>query len=65
MVLKRNYENLPIHVQQMINEKLERLSELSSVTTIRERQYMFLRWLDTLPITDSQVFYIYTNTEVV
>ncbi len=58
------YENLSLTITNKINNKLKKLNDLKNITTEKERQYVFLKFLQTLAITEKQVFDIYTNTSI-
>lgn len=60
----RLYEGVSKEVTQKINDKLDQLEARRNMTTDRERQYMFFKFLQTLPLTEKQTFDVYTNTAV-
>ena len=58
------YENVSHAIELKINEKLEHLRKLADMMTAKEQQYSFLKFLQNLPLAETQVFDIYTNTEI-
>lgn len=60
--MKHQYENIDTNTQIAINLYLEKLIRLKDRTTESEREYEFMRFLNTLVLTDTERFNIYTNT---
>ena len=60
--MKHQYENIDQNTQIAINLYLEKLIRLNDRLTEAEREYSFLQFLNTLVLTDSDRFNIYTNT---
>lgn len=62
----RLYENISSNLNKKINEKLNRMESdfYTTRTTQRERQFAFLTFLQSLPLSGDQVFNIYTNTKL-
>ena len=56
------YENIEHNTQITINLYLEKLIRLKDRMTESEREYSFLQFLNTLVLTDTERFNIYTNT---
>ena len=60
--MKHQYENIDQNTQIAINLYLEKLVRLKDRLTEAEREYSFLQFLNTLVLTDTERFNIYTNT---
>ncbi len=60
--MKHQYENIEHNTQIAINLYLEKLIRLKDRLTESEREYEFMRFLNTLVLTDTERFNIYTNT---
>ena len=60
--MKHQYENIEQNTQIAINLYLEKLIRLKDRLTESEREYEFMRFLNTLVLTDTERFNIYTNT---
>ena len=60
--MKHQYENIEPNTQIAINLYLENLIRLKDHFTEAEREYSFLQFLNTLVLTDTERFNIYTNT---
>ena len=60
--MKHQYENIDTNTQIAINLYLEKLIRLKDRLTESEREYEFMRFLNTLVLTDTERFNIYTNT---
>ena len=60
--MKHQYENIEHNTQIAINLYLEKLIRLKDRLTEAEREYSFLQFLNTLVLTDTERFNIYTNT---
>ena len=60
--MKHQYENIEHNTQIAINLYLEKLIRLKDRMTEAEREYSFLQFLNTLVLTDTERFNIYTNT---
>ena len=60
--MKHQYENIEHNTQIAINLYLENLIRIKDGTTEAEREYSFLQFLNTLVLTDTERFNIYTNT---
>ena len=60
--MKHQYENIDHNTQIAINLYLEKLIRLKDRLTEAEREYSFLQFLNTLVLTDTERFNIYTNT---
>lgn len=58
------YEGISKNIQREINVYVDRLHWMRKQTTEKERQYMFLKFLQSQPINEKQVFDIYTNTTI-
>ena len=60
--MKHQYENIEQNTQIAIHLYLEKLIRLKDRLTESEREYEFMRFLNTLVLTDTERFNIYTNT---
>ena len=60
--MKHQYEGLDANTQIAINLYLEKLIRLKDRMTEAEREYSFMQFLNTLVLTDTERFNIYTNT---
>ena len=60
--MQHQYENIEHNTQIAINLYLEKLIRLKDLLTESEREYEFMRFLNTLVLTDTERFNIYTNT---
>ena len=60
--MQHQYENIDTNTQIAINLYLEKLIRLKDRLTESEREYEFMRFLNTLVLTDTERFNIYTNT---
>ena len=60
--MKHQYENIDQNTQIAINLYLEKLVRLKDRLTESEREYQFMQFLNTLVLTDTERFNIYTNT---
>ena len=60
--MKHQYENIDTNTQITINLYLEKLIRLKDRLTEAEREYQFMQFLNTLVLTDTERFNIYTNT---
>ena len=60
--MKHQYEHIDTNTQIAINLYLEKLIRLKDRMTESEREYEFMRFLNTLVLTDTERFNIYTNT---
>ena len=60
--MKHQYENIDTNTQIAINLYLEKLIRLKDRMTEAEREYSFIQFLNTLILTDTERFNIYTNT---
>ena len=60
--MEHKYENIDQNTQIAINLYLEKLVRLKDRMTESEREYSFLQFLNTLVLTDTERFNIYTNT---
>ena len=60
--MNHQYENIEHNTQIAINLYLEKLIRLKDRLTESEREYEFMRFLNTLVLTDTERFNIYTNT---
>ena len=60
--MKHQYENIDTNTQIAINLYLEKLIRLKDRMTEAEREYRFIQFLNTLVLTDTERFNIYTNT---
>ena len=60
--MQHQYENIEPNTQIAINLYLEKLIRLKDRLTESEREYEFMRFLNTLVLTDTERFNIYTNT---
>ena len=60
--MKHQYEHIDTNTQIAINLYLEKLIRLKDRLTESEREYEFMRFLNTLVLTDTERFNIYTNT---
>lgn len=60
--MKHQYEGIEPNTQIAINLYLDKLIRLSDRLTESEREYEFMRYLNTLVLTDTERFNIYTNT---
>ena len=60
--MKHQYENIDQNTQIAINLYLEKIIRLNDRLTESEREYSFLQFLNTLVLTDTERFNIYTNT---
>ena len=60
--MKHQYENIEHNTQIAINLYLEKLIRLKDRLTESEREYEFMQFLNTLVLTDTERFNIYTNT---
>ena len=60
--MKHKYENIEHNTQIAINLYLEKLIGLKDRLTEAEREYSFLQFLNTLVLTDTERFNIYTST---
>ena len=60
--MQHKYENIEHNTQIAINLYLENLIRLKDRLTEAEREYSFLQFLNTLVLTDTERFNIYTNT---
>lgn len=58
------YEGVSKTITLKINGRLDRLNKFKHMTTERERQYSFFKFLQSLEITEKQMFDIYTNTNI-
>ncbi len=60
--MQHQYENIEHNTQIAINLYLEKLIRLKDRMTESEREYQFMQFLNTLVLTDTERFNIYTNT---
>lgn len=62
---KHNFEGISTVLNECINKQIGKLNSLKNkgMITEKERQYIYLVFLQTLELTDKQVFDIYTNTD--
>ena len=60
--MKHQYEQIDINTQIAINLYLEKLIRIKDQTTEAEREYDFMQFLNTLVLTDTERFNIYTST---
>lgn len=60
--MNQQYENIEHNTQIAINLYLEKLIRLKDRLTESEREYEFMRFLNSLVLTDTERFNIYTNT---
>ena len=60
--MKHQYENIDTNTQIAINLYLEKLIRIKDRLTESEREYEFMRFLNTLVLTDTERFKIYTDT---
>ena len=60
--MKHQYENIDQNTQIAINLYLEKLIRSKDRLTESEREYSFMQFLNTLVLTDTERFNIYTNT---
>lgn len=61
---KHNFEGITFIMNDKINEKIEKINSLKikGLITIEESQYSYLTFLQSLDLSNNQVFNIYTNT---
>lgn len=60
--MNHKYENIDVNTTMAINLYLEKLTRLKDRMTEAEREYRFMQFLNTLVLTDTERFNIYTNT---
>ena len=60
--MKHQYEDIEHNTQIAIDLYLEKLIRIKDQTTEAEREYEFMRFINTLVLTDTERFNIYTNT---